>query len=81
MPDDPLRDAKPLYRRANADQNGAFTIRTVIPGAYHVFAWTELDGAAYKNAEFMKKYDEQGTAIKVAAGEKKTGVETKLLEQ
>jgi hypothetical protein len=79
VPDDPLRNAKYLYRATNADQNGAFSLKAVAPGAYHVFAWTELEGAAYKNDEFMKQYAEQGTAIKVAPAEKKAGVETKLL--
>jgi hypothetical protein len=80
VPDDPQRDAKNLYRKAYADQNGAYTIHAVAPGAYHVFAWTELDGDAYKNADFMKPYAEQGTPVKVGSGEKKTGIETKLLQ-
>ena len=79
VPDEPSRDAKHLYRTTMSDQNGAFTLRTVAPGAYHVLAWTELDGAAYKNAEFMKAYADQGASVKIAAGEKKTGIDTKLL--
>jgi hypothetical protein len=78
VPDDP--GAKYLYRTVMADQNGGFTIRTVAPGSYHLFAWTELDGAAYRNADFMKQYEEKGTAIKIGSAEKKTGVVTNLLD-
>ena len=30
-----------------------------------IYAWNELDGAAYRNAEFMKKYDGLGTPVRI----------------
>ena len=77
VPDEPA--AKHLYRKTNADQNGAFTIQAVAPGNYHIFAWTELNGAAYKNAAFMKPYGDKGIAVQIGPAEEKTGIETKLL--
>jgi Carboxypeptidase regulatory-like domain len=68
VPDEPQRDARQLYRTAIADQNGAFTIHGIAPGEYHAFAWTELNGAEYRNADFIQKF--QGTPVKVAAGAK-----------
>ncbi len=59
------RDAKHLYRTTTTDQNGAFTLRSIAPGAYKLFAWTELEGAAYKNPDFMKTSEDQGSVIKV----------------
>ena len=63
VPDD--RDASQLFRTTTTDQNGAFALRAVAPGSYRLFAWPEVDGAAYRNAEFLKKYEEQATAVKV----------------
>ena len=63
VPDD--RAAANLFRTTTTDQNGAFALRAVAPGSYRLFAWPEVDGAAYRNAEFLKKYEEQATAVKV----------------
>jgi protocatechuate 3,4-dioxygenase beta subunit len=57
-----------LYRTAGSDQNGVFVVRGIAPGAYHVYAWRELAGAAYRNTDFMKKYEGQGVAVKIEAG-------------
>jgi hypothetical protein len=37
----------------------------VQPGNYRLYAWNYLDGAAYRNAEFMKNYDERGSPLKI----------------
>jgi len=79
VPDAPLRDARQLYRVETTDQLGGFMFRAVAPGSYHVFAWGELPGAEYKNADFMKKYEDKGTAVKVDKGGKVTA-DTKLLD-
>jgi hypothetical protein len=63
VPDAPLRSAGPLYKSVAADIQGNFEIRGISPGAYHLFSWSELEGAAYRNAEFMKKLEGRGTAV------------------
>jgi hypothetical protein len=55
--------AKHLYRTANTDENGHFTISAIPPGSYRLFAWSKLNGAAYKNADFMKQYETRGTPV------------------
>ena len=70
VPDE--RAASQLFRTTTTDQNGAFALRAVAPGSYRVFAWPEVDGAAYKNAEFLKKFEEQATAVKVDRSGKAT---------
>jgi len=79
VPDAPLGAALNLYRVESTDQLGGFIIRAVAPGSYHLFAWNELPGAQYKNADFMKKYEDKGTAVKVERGGKVTA-DTKLLD-
>jgi hypothetical protein len=43
------------------------------PGSYQLFAWSRLNGAAYKNAEFMKHYQGRGVPI-VVAGNSRNGI-------
>jgi hypothetical protein len=62
MPDD--RRQKALMISKTTDANGVFEMQ-VAPGSYHLYSWAELDGAAYRNEEFMKKYDGRGTAVRV----------------
>lgn len=63
VPDD--RGKIALYASVTTDQNGAFEFRCAAPGDFHLFAWPELAGSAYRNAEFMKKFENTGTAIHV----------------
>jgi hypothetical protein len=65
VPDGALRAAGPLYRSIISDVNGNYEIRGIAPGSYHMFAWTDLEGAAYRNAEFMKGFDGKGQAVKI----------------
>jgi hypothetical protein len=62
MPDD--RGQKALMISRNTDANGVFEIKAA-PGSYHLYAWNELDGAAYRNEEFMKKVDDRGTPVQI----------------
>ncbi len=65
VPDAPLRGAAPLYKAGPTDINGLFELRGIAPGTYHLFAWTELPGSAYLNAEFMKKYEASGKPVRI----------------
>jgi hypothetical protein len=64
VPDD-LPSKSSYYRTASTDQNGAFTMHGIAPGPYHVYAWRELEGAAYRNADFMKAFLDQGIAVTI----------------
>jgi hypothetical protein len=70
LPDPPLRAAGPLYRASQTDVNGKFTLRGISPGSYRLFAWSEIDGAAYRNAEFMKAFEERGTPVRIENGQR-----------
>jgi hypothetical protein len=65
VPDAPYRNAFVLYRSDSSAFDGKFVLRGVAPGAYRVFAWAELNGPAYRNAEFLKKYEARGTPLKI----------------
>lgn len=68
VPDEPRRTANPLYRSVVSDPDGRFEIHGIAPGSYKLFAWTELDGAAYRNAEFMKDFEERGKPVMIEKG-------------
>jgi hypothetical protein len=52
-------DESHLYRVVRTNEQGAFNISGA-PGAYKVFAWSELEGAAYRDPEWMRKFEGQG---------------------
>jgi hypothetical protein len=69
LPDKPLRDSEVLIRSSESDWKGRFELQGIAPGAYHIFAWTELNGAAYRNAEFMKQFEDRGTPVQIEKGQ------------
>jgi hypothetical protein len=65
IPDD--RSRSELFSTAITDQNGSFEMSCLRQGQYHLYSWTELDGEASRNSDFMKKYDDQGQPVDVPA--------------
>jgi protocatechuate 3,4-dioxygenase beta subunit len=59
-----------LYYGVTADPMGAFTIRAVAPGDYKIFAWESIPPGAYLNADFLKKYEDAGSAVTVTPDSK-----------
>jgi hypothetical protein len=53
-----------LYATATADSAGRFTLKSIAPGFYKLFAWEEvLAPGAYLNSGFLARYEERGQAI------------------
>jgi hypothetical protein len=77
MPDD--RKQKALMLSRSTDANGVFEMKAA-PGSYHLYAWMELDGAAYRNEEFMKKFDDHGTPVRIDK-DGKVVVDLKLVDE
>ncbi len=73
-----LRESRSFYRSAISDMDGAFDLRGIAPGNYHLFAWTELNGAAYLNPEFMEGYKEKGQAVRINEGSRLATIITVL---
>jgi hypothetical protein len=51
---------KHLYQAVKSSGDGRFVLRSIPPGSYQLFAWSTLNGAAYKNSQFMKQYEGRG---------------------
>lgn len=72
VPDAPYRRSWVRYRSVVTDPGGKFEIHGIAPGTYKLFAWPELEGAAYRNAEFMKEFEERGKPVKLEKGARQT---------
>lgn len=44
-----------------------FSLQSVPPGDYKLFAWDSVQAGAYQNAEFMQRYEARGTPVSVRA--------------
>jgi hypothetical protein len=60
-----------LYQTANTNEHGTFEF-SCAPGVYRLYSWMELEGAAYRDPVFMKKYESAGTSVRVEAGSRYT---------
>ena len=63
---DQNRDRIGLYKFAETDQAGRFTIRGITPGAYKVFAWEALEENAYFDSDLMQRFEAYGTPVRVS---------------
>jgi hypothetical protein len=72
------RDRRDLYKTATTDQTGHFNIRTVPPGDYKFFAWEDLEPFAYNDPDFLRRYEERGTPVKISESSALT-IEAKII--
>jgi hypothetical protein len=59
-------DRNDLYRTVISDQNGQFSIRSVSPGNYRLFAWEDIEPFSYTDPDFLRRYENQGISIKIS---------------
>jgi protocatechuate 3,4-dioxygenase beta subunit len=63
------RRANPAaFRTTYADQQGNFSIRSVLPGEYKVLAWEEVEPGAYMDPEFLQGFETRGEALRIQRG-------------
>jgi hypothetical protein len=68
IPDAEHRSISWLYKTANTDQNGHFTIKGVRPGEYKAYAWEDIEQGAQQDPDFMKPHESAGEAVSIKAG-------------
>jgi hypothetical protein len=59
------RDRVELFKPATTDQTGRFTIRSIPPGDYKLFAWEVLENFAYFDLDLIKQVESQGKPVHV----------------
>jgi hypothetical protein len=69
VPTETRRQNRVLFRTATSDANGRFSLRSVGPGVYKLFAWQEsIPGGAYYNSLFLSPYENRGRPITATEG-------------
>jgi Tol biopolymer transport system component len=66
----PLRRRINLYKSTTSDAYGRFTISSVPPGDYKMFAWEYVREDAWTNTQFLDMYESAGKLIHVAGSKK-----------
>jgi hypothetical protein len=60
-----------MHRTILTDASGHFQLRGLPPGDYKIFAWEDADKDAIMDLDFVRSYEEKGTRLEIADGEKK----------
>ena len=79
VPQEPERRELPqYYRTATADDTGHFTVNSVEPGQYRVYAWPEVEAGAYLDPDFLRPVESHGEPVTVRESGQET-VQVKLI--
>jgi protocatechuate 3,4-dioxygenase beta subunit len=56
------------YRQSRTDQSGRFSMRSLIPGDYKIFAFEDVERGAYLNPDFLQPFEDRGQAVHLSEG-------------
>ena len=65
IPDAEHRSIGWLYKTANTDQNGHFTMKGIRPGDYKIYAWEEIEPGASQDPDFVKPHESSGESVSI----------------
>ncbi|MGA8540950.1 MAG: carboxypeptidase regulatory-like domain-containing protein [Terriglobales bacterium] len=68
VPEEKYRKLPDRFLTGETDQHGRFTLRGVAPGSYTLYAWQDVDDDVYRDPNFLKSQEANGTAVKVEEG-------------
>ena len=77
VPEEKYRKLPDRFGIESTDQHGHFTMRGLAPGSYTIYAWQDLEDGVYRDPDFLKSQEANGTALKVEEGSHQA-VELKL---
>lgn len=69
---DELRQRSDMIKRAQTDQTGRYTIQSVSPGEYLMFAVDPPDYGAEQDPEFLKQHESKAQKVKLDVGAKES---------
>jgi protocatechuate 3,4-dioxygenase beta subunit len=72
VPESRYRKQGNRYQRVTTDQAGRFTMRGLRPGEYKLFAWEVMEEDEFFDPEYLKSYEDRGTAIRLEKSAHKT---------
>jgi protocatechuate 3,4-dioxygenase beta subunit len=65
VPEGEKRSQFDLYKASPTDQYGRYSIKTVPPGDYKLFAWDSVEPGAYSDPAFLDPFEDKGRKITV----------------
>ncbi len=68
VPEEKYRKLPDRFEIESTDQHGRFTIRGIAPGSYALYAWQDLEDGVYRDPDFLKSQEANGTAVRVEEG-------------
>ena len=68
VPEEKYRKLPDRFGIGSTDQHGRFTILGLAPGSYTLYAWQDLEDGVYRDPDFLKSQEANGTALKVEEG-------------
>ena len=68
VPEEKYRKLPDRFLVGETDQHGRFTIHGVAPGSYTLYAWQDLEDGVYREPDFLKSQETNGTAVKMEEG-------------
>ena len=77
VPEEKYRKIPNRFGSGTTDQYGRFSIRGLAPGSYTLYAWLDVEDSVWRDPDFLKSQEANGTAVKVEEGSEQK-VELKL---
>jgi hypothetical protein len=56
-----------LYRTTTSLRDGTFSLYGIAPGEYKVFAWESVTAGAWENEDFLRRFEDRGTTVRLEA--------------
>jgi protocatechuate 3,4-dioxygenase beta subunit len=66
------RERRDAYHTASTDQYGKFTLKSIDPDDYQLYAWDDIESGAYMDPDFVKPFESQAVAMSIHENSRET---------